>query len=87
MFSIGDIVGSVVKAVLPDVIDAEFPQTDMPMHQAGSPQSTSVTSSSLATFVPPGGLHPVADGRVVIRDHRHEPGEDSREVVRDHRHE
>jgi hypothetical protein len=83
MFSIGDIVGSVVKAVLPAVIEAESPRTDKPMHQADTAQSTSGTSSSMASFVPPGGLHPVADSRIQNRDHRHQVP--SRPVERDHR--
>ena len=57
MSIIGDIVGSVAKAVLPAVIEDVGHAADAPHHAVSMSESS---SGSLSTYVPPGGLHPMA---------------------------
>ena len=66
MSIIGDIVGSIAKAVLPMPIEMVFPEAaakTAPHHDAGTTQSTGPTApitEHLSNFVATNGLHSVA---------------------------
>lgn len=54
-FAIGNTIGSNVHTSLHAAADA----TEVATHQAEAAQAAPSTTGSLATLVPPGGLHPV----------------------------